>query len=39
MMAAVFNAASLPQAEQRLIALENSVRSVYETLVAGVRPG
>jgi glutamate-ammonia-ligase adenylyltransferase len=39
MMAAIFGAQSLPQAEQALIALENSVRSVYEELVAGVTPG
>ncbi len=36
MMAALFGASSLPQAEQRLIDLENRVRSVYEDLVAGV---
>jgi glutamate-ammonia-ligase adenylyltransferase len=36
MMAALFGASSLPQAEQRLIDLENSVRSVYEAQVTGV---
>lgn len=34
MMAAVFGATSLQDAEQRLIDLENRVRSVYESLVA-----
>ena len=33
MMAGLFGASSLPQAEQRLIDLENSVRSVYEAQV------
>ncbi|MFN0025425.1 MAG: bifunctional [glutamine synthetase] adenylyltransferase/[glutamine synthetase]-adenylyl-L-tyrosine phosphorylase [Parvularculaceae bacterium] len=37
LMAAVFQAASLPDAEQKLIALEFGVRSVYETVVAGPR--
>jgi glutamate-ammonia-ligase adenylyltransferase len=36
MMAGLFGATSLPQAEQRLIDLENSVRSVYEAQVTGV---
>jgi len=38
MMTALYGAASLPDAEQRLIALENSVKAVYEEIVvaAGV---
>ncbi len=33
LMAALFGASSLPDAEQRLIALENRVKSVYEDIV------
>jgi glutamate-ammonia-ligase adenylyltransferase len=33
MMAALFSASSLPDAEQRLIALENRVKAVYDELV------
>ena len=33
MMAALFGAASLPDAEQRLIALENRVKAVYDDIV------
>jgi hypothetical protein len=35
-MAALFGSSSLQDAEQRLIELENRVRSVYENLVASV---